>query len=67
MEQPMLLSVIQVSEISGLGRSLVYEKLLSGEIPSLKIGRRRLVKRAELSAYIERLTTDQVSDGAAGR
>ncbi|MDO8616864.1 MAG: helix-turn-helix domain-containing protein [Dehalococcoidia bacterium] len=60
MEQPMLLSVIQVSEITGLGRSLIYQRLLSGEIPSLKCGRRRLVARKALEAYIERLTAEQV-------
>lgn len=58
MEAPMLLSVIQVAEITGLGRSLVYEKLLSGEIPSLKCGRRRLVARKALEAYIDRLTAE---------
>lgn len=53
-----------------IGRSTVYEKMASGEIPSIKIGRSRRITRAALEEYVRRLsaasdTSDQPRPGAA--
>jgi excisionase family DNA binding protein len=45
-----------------LGRSQVFEVLRSGELRSIKVGRRRLVSESALSDYIDRLDRQ-----AAGR
>lgn len=42
-----------------LGRSKVFELLATGELRSVKVGRRRLVSEAALVEFIERLDEDQ--------
>jgi excisionase family DNA binding protein len=37
----------------GLGRTLVFSVLLSGELPSYKVGRRRLIRRADVLLWLE--------------
>ena len=39
----------------GLGRSKVFELLASGQLRSVKVGRRRLVSEAALVEFIENL------------
>jgi excisionase family DNA binding protein len=46
-----------------IGRTQGYELLRSGEIESVKIGRRRLVPAASLNAYLDRLVADQQAKG----
>ena len=36
-----------------MGKSWVYRRLCSGEIPSVKLGRSIKVKRADLEEYLE--------------
>jgi excisionase family DNA binding protein len=36
-----------------MGKSWVYRRLRSGEIPSVKLGRSIKVKRADLEEYLE--------------
>lgn len=38
-----------------LGRSKVFELIASGELRSVKVGRRRLVSEAALTEFIDRL------------
>jgi excisionase family DNA binding protein len=47
-----LLSVQEVGELLGMGRSWVYERLKSGEIPSVKLRGAVKVKREDLEEYI---------------
>jgi excisionase family DNA binding protein len=42
--EPLALSVEQAAHAVGLGRTKVYELLASGELPSVKVGKRRLVR-----------------------
>jgi excisionase family DNA binding protein len=52
-EQPeRLLSVDEVIEILGVGRTSVNGYLWSGELPSYKIGRRRMVRPEDLETFI---------------
>ena len=48
-----LLSVYEVCQQLGMGKSWVYRRLRSGEIPSVKLGRSIKVRREELEAYLE--------------
>ncbi len=50
-----LLTVEEVCEELGMGKSWVYRKIWSGEIPSIKLGRRIRVRREDLETYLERL------------
>ena len=47
-----LLSVQEVGELLGMGRSWVYQQLKSGEIPSVQLGGSVKVKREDLEEYI---------------
>ena len=48
-----LLSVHEVCQQLGMGKSWVYRRLRSEEIPSVKLGRSIKVRRADLEAYLE--------------
>ena len=53
---PLLMTVEEAANLLRLGRTTTYELVMRGEIPSVKIGRRRLVVRSGLSHYVDRLT-----------
>ena len=48
-----LLSIPEVCQELGMGKSWVYRRLKSGEIPSVKLGHNIKVKRQDLNQYIE--------------
>jgi len=50
---PDLLSIFQVCQELRMGKSWVYRRLKSGEIPSVKLGHNIKVKREDLHRYIE--------------
>ena len=49
-----LLSIPELCQELGMGKSWVYRRLRSGEIPSVKLGRSIKVKREDLEEYLER-------------
>ncbi len=49
-----LLSIPDVCQQLGMGKSWVYKRLKSGEIPSIKLGHNIKVKRQDLEQYLER-------------
>jgi len=51
--QSELLSIKEVCEELGMGKSWVYHRLRSGEIPSIKLGGAVKVKRTALVDFIE--------------
>lgn len=51
--EALLLSLAQTAHVTGLGRRKVWELCNSGELPIVRIGRRVLVPRAGLEAWIE--------------
>ncbi|HEY4684819.1 MAG TPA: helix-turn-helix domain-containing protein [Dehalococcoidia bacterium] len=55
----LLLTVDEVAERLGLGRTKVYELLGRGEIASVRIGTARRVPASALEAYVERLLREQ--------
>ncbi len=52
-ESTELLSITQVCQELGMGKSWVYHRIKSGEIPSVKLGRNIKVKREDLDQYLE--------------
>lgn len=50
---PELLTVVQVQEVLGIGRSKVYELVAQGQLPVLRIGRLVRVPRVALDRWIE--------------
>jgi excisionase family DNA binding protein len=52
---PTLHPVEGVMERLHVGRSMVFELMASGQLRSVKVGRRRLVSEAALCSFIERL------------
>ena len=49
-----LLSIAQLCQEIGMGKSWVYRRLRSGEIPSIKLGRSIKVRSDDLEEYLER-------------
>ena len=52
------LSVTEFCQTAGIGRSLFYEQVRAGRIRVLKVGRRTLVRAAELAAWLDRLAVE---------
>jgi len=48
-----LLSIPQLCQELGMGKSWLYRRLRSGEIPSVRLGRSIKVRRDELEQYLE--------------
>jgi excisionase family DNA binding protein len=53
MEEKLTLSVEEAAKVLGIGRNLCYDKVKTGEIPVIKIGRRLLVPRRALEKLLE--------------
>ena len=52
--EPAALSIPDAVKYSGLSRTRLYELIQARELPSAKIGRRRIVRRVDLDALIDR-------------
>lgn len=52
-ENRLTLTVDEVADLLGISRSLAYELVRIGEIPSLRLGRRVLVPRRALHQLVE--------------
>jgi excisionase family DNA binding protein len=59
--EPVLVSVDQAATVVGIGKSKLYELLLSGELKSLKIGRRRLIRMSALEEFVDGLAISQMN------
>ena len=53
MEGKLTLSVEEAAKVLGIGRNLCYDRVKTGEIPAIKIGRRLLVPRRALEKLLE--------------
>ena len=51
-----LMSVEEVSAFLGLGRTYTYQLLTRGEIPSVRIGRLKKVRRTDVEKFVEKHT-----------
>lgn len=50
----LLLRIEEAAEVLGIGRSLMYQLVLSAEVESVTVGRLRRIPTECLSEYIER-------------
>lgn len=48
------ISIRETGDALGVGRSTIYRLIDCGELETVKIGRRRLVKREAIAALVER-------------
>jgi excisionase family DNA binding protein len=48
-----LLSIAQLCQELGMGKSWIYRRLRSGELPSVRLGRTIKVRREELEEYLQ--------------
>jgi len=45
-------SVNEVAQITGLSRDLLYDQMRTGRLAYLKVGRRRIITRQHLEAFL---------------
>ena len=55
---PDLLSITEVCQQLRMGKSWVYRRIRSGEIPSIKLGHNIKVRREDLEGYLEANSSD---------
>ncbi len=51
-EERLTLTVEEAAKLLGIGRQLAYDRVKTGEIPVIKIGRRLLVPRSALEKLL---------------
>ena len=54
-EKRLAVSPAEAALLVGIGRTKLYQALNAGLLPSFKIGTRRLVRVAEIKAWLQRL------------
>ena len=57
-----LLSIPEACQELGMGKSWLYGKLKSGEIPSIKLGNKIKIKRGALEEYLQNQVIQQPQD-----
>lgn len=55
--EPLLIGIEDAAETLGVGRSTAYALIHTGDLETVKIGRRCLVTAASVISYVERLTS----------
>ena len=63
--QEMLLKDIEAARLLRISRGLLWKLMLSGELPSVKIGKCRRIPRQAVDAYVQRLLAEQGGGEAA--
>jgi excisionase family DNA binding protein len=53
MPERLAYSIEEVSELTGLSRSLVYDLMNDGRLSYIKAGRRRIITARHLAAFLE--------------
>lgn len=53
--KPLALSVREAAALAGVGRTVLYAAVSGGELPSLKVGRRRLIRIESLEGWLKGL------------
>ena len=59
MSDPLLLTVEESAQKARISRAKMFQLLKAGEIESVKIGRSRRIPSEALTAYVDRLRTQQ--------
>jgi len=50
-EPPALINIATAAQLLGISRTSLYQLIDAGDVPSRKVGRRRLIPRADLERY----------------
>jgi excisionase family DNA binding protein len=61
--EPYLLSVAEAAKLLRVGRTLAYEMIARGELPSVRLGRTIRVPRSSLQEWIVQATTGGTAFG----
>ncbi len=51
----LLVKVDDAARLLGIGRTTMFQLIAAGEVPTVRLGKRRLVVRAGLERFVERL------------
>ena len=62
MQEVLMIRIEEAARRLGLGRSLTYRFIQTGELPSVKVGGARRVLVADLELFVKRLKDDSVDD-----
>ena len=54
-DKPIAVTIPEATRLSGIGRSKLYELFRRGDLKPRKLGKRTLIIRTELEAYISSL------------
>ncbi len=54
-----IMTVKEAQEVLRIGRTKLYQLLLSGEIPSFHIGSRRFIRSSDLDRFVNRQLTEE--------
>jgi len=52
-EEKLVLNVSELAQILGLSRNSVFKGVMTGEIPHIRVGKRILIPRRALEAWME--------------
>ena len=61
----LLLTVPEAAQRLGIGRTLMYELISTGQIASVRVGRLRRVRPTDLEAYANSLVAENTPDAQA--
>lgn len=61
MEGKIAVSISEAAEMVGISRSALYPRLMSGEVPTVVIGGRRVVPVAQLREWVDSQLADQMA------
>lgn len=56
--QPLAIGVEDAARAIGVSRSVIYEIIATGDLPSFKMGRRRMVLAKELEVFVNRKASE---------
>ena len=56
-EERLAYSVDEAAQITGLSRDLLYDQMRTGRLAYLKVGRRRIITRQHLEAFLTQTVT----------
>ena len=62
-EESLLLNIREGARLLRVSRSRVYELVNSRQIPSVRLGKRMLIPRAQLARFIEETAKDSMNTG----
>ncbi len=59
--EKMVYNIDEAAEQLGIGRTFAYQLIREGRLPSIKLGNRRLIAKADLEVFIENLRDEQAA------